>query len=214
MIRVAIVEDIIILREKICALLNKQSDMQCIFQAGSLNELFLLNAKQESDPDILLLDISLGDQNSLDDLHDICDAFPRTKIIILTGHEDSEMLMEALQKGASSYAIKSQDPNLLLQIIRITHEGGAYIEPKLAKPVVLSLATPPPPAHHFPSAYLDLNLREKQIMNGLIDGKSYEEIGRAYNIGINTVRAYVKSLYRKLGVHSKIQLIQKINLLD
>lgn len=214
MIRIAIVEDMILLREKICTLLNKQSDMQCIYQAGSLNELFLLNAKQESDPDILLLDISLGDQSSLNDLHDICDAFPRTKIIILTGHEDSDLLMEAFQKGASSYAIKSNAPDVLLQIIRITHEGGAYIEPKLAKPMVRSIATPPPATHHFPSDCLELNLREKQIMNGLVEGKSYEEIGRDYNIGINTVRVYVKSLYRKMGVHSKIQLIHKINLLD
>lgn len=219
MINVAIVDDHIVLREQFAILLNFQKDMQCVMQASSLGELFESFSGIRT-IDVLLLDISLGALNSLDHLNTITRILPETKIIILTGHKRTEYLVKALQNGAHGYFLKSNDPDQLPEVIRLTLAGGSYIEPGLAgsipgllrstDPVINSAETSGEQAGNIPERW-NLNQREQQIMYGLLEGKGYKEIGVSLHISINTVRVYVKSLYRKLNVNNRVQLIKKWN---
>ena len=220
MIEVALVEDHTLFREQLALLLNRQTDMRCRLQVSALGDLFESLARFPA-PDILLLDISLGTTNSLDYLAQIGRLLPATKIIMLTGHQNTAMLMRALQGGAHGYFLKSNDPDKLPEVIRLTARGGAYLEPVLATPIIELLHQHPERTPHMPDSdqapvkpdaagKWGLNQREVQIMNGLLEGKSYKDIGAELHIGLNTVRVYVKSLYRKVEVNSRQMLIKKI----
>lgn len=220
MIEVALVEDHFLFRTQLALLINRQTDMQCRLQVSALGELFEALA-QFPTPDVLLLDISLGTTNSLDHLAQISRLLPAAKIIMFTGHQNTSMLMRALKGGAHGYFLKSNDPDKLLEVIRLTLNGGAYLEPVLATPIVELLHQHPEQAPDMPDSEQapdkpdaagkwGLNQREVQIMNGLLEGKSYKEIGTELHIGLNTVRVYVKSLYRKVEVNSRQMLVNKI----
>ena len=219
MIRVGIIDDDPLVREEIAFLLQCHPDeFELAFEAASMGRFFELLHLDER-PDIVLLDISLSEQNSLGQIGKLKRLLPEAKIIIITGHTEPELLMEALQNGAQGYFVKSSRPERILDAIRETHKGGTFIEPRMASSLLpffrAGKTETRPPGLNVPEAMkrlgAELHRREVEVAEGLASGLSYKEIGAAHNIGLNTVRHYVKSLYKKLGVSSKQELVDKLN---
>ncbi len=218
MIRTIIIDDDPIIREEISFLLQCHPDeFELLFEAASMGRFFEL-LQIDKKPDIILLDISLAELNSLIQIGKLKRLLPEARIIIITGHTEPELLMQALQQGAHGYFVKSSRPERILDVIRETHKGGAFIEPRMASSLLGFFQ----PAQKQPPATSDIRerLREKgyrlhprevEVAEGLATGMSYKEIAAARNIGLNTVRHYVKSLYKKLGISSKKGLIELLN---
>lgn len=223
--QIALIEDDQKLLKRMSSFLNSQNELKCVIAASSLG-VFFECLDEESKPDLLLLDIELSeDVNAITHIQKIKNLLPSIKILVIAGHNNSEHILRALRHGADSFYLKGPGLQKLLEAINSTLAGGAYLDPEAAVhmiPFLRGQILPPvggsfmpasqgiaPPKGVAPSV-LQLSLREQQVARGLMEGRSYKEIARKINLSVNTVRHYVKALYKKLGVNNKIQLSNKL----
>jgi DNA-binding NarL/FixJ family response regulator len=127
------------------------------------------------------------------------------QFIMVTVYEDSERIFKALKAGASGYLVKSAPPEQLIEAIRDVFAGGSPMSSHIARKVV----------QHFhllgpaPEEANNLSPREQQVLSLLASGYLYKEIGSQLNIGVETVRTYVKSICLKMHVRSRIEAVAK-----
>lgn len=216
--KLGIVEDDRPLLSALTDFFNEQVNCRCVLTTDSMAN-FFETWNRSVKVDVLLLDIILGEENSLNHLYELKTLIPACKVIIITGKRDSDLLIKALAEGADSYYVKGSDLNQLLNIIDVTMKGGAYIDPYLAPELVDIIRRQSGVTqekvltrqlNRLTEEY-ELHEREIQVAKGLISGLSYQEISNDLNIALDTVRHYVKSLYKKLEVNNKVQLFRKIN---
>jgi DNA-binding NarL/FixJ family response regulator len=214
MIKVAILEDDAPLRNIVERFLQREPGFECVVATDSAGK-FFESLSTAADIDVLLLDIMLHGQNSVPHIANIKKLLPQVKIIICTMHRSHDFVMQAIQEGAHSYYVKGSEPAKLLEIIKLTLQGGAYLDPYVTLEVMEALqAKDTNPIHNTDESSFEqqwqLTLREKQVAAGLLDGKRYKEIAKEQNISVDTIRHHLKNLYKKLDVHSKAQLIKKL----
>ncbi|HNB81691.1 MAG TPA: response regulator transcription factor [Chitinophagaceae bacterium] len=156
-------------------------------------------------PDIVLMDIDMPEQNGLEGLRIIRSAGIDCTVIMLTVFDDNDRVFHAIRLGALGYILKTSTPEKILTAIREANEGGAPITPSVAKQV-LKLFTP---AIHQTSDVLHLTTREHEVLNLLVQGFSYKMASSELKIGIETFRYHIKNIYSKLHVNSKSEAVAK-----
>lgn len=181
-----------------------------VLEASSIGELAesLHSALQ---PEIILVDIMLGAENSLNSLFIIRRLLPGTRILICTGHHDKDFIFKALGDQVDGYFTKGGDPELLLSAIRSVRQHGAYISPAITKTIIDQFnqaASKGKFTRELERLELDYALvpREVDVLKGLIANKQYKEIAAEHFISINTIRHYVMTLYKKLDISKKSEL--------
>ena len=206
MISVGIIEDNIFLLKSFRDYINSSEELEVVFSCTSMEEAKeLFGSKKNKQPDIILLDIVLPGQSGLDGIPVIKSRFPHTKIIILTGHNDQELIMNSIKIGAVGYALKSAQLSTLVDIIRQVSRLGAYIDQTLIEKVVLSLQ------QKNKNSFLDvLTFREKEIVSLVEKGLSYKQMSDQLFVTTYTVNYHLKNIYKKLNIHSKSELLSKI----
>jgi len=128
-IRLIIVDDHAIMREGLVTLLGDEPDLQIVGLASGGREAVEL-AQQEA-VDVILLDIVMDDMTGLDAARQILAAKPDVKIVMITMYEEKAFIQQAKQIGVSGYFLKGSNSSELMQVIRLVHEGGTYLSPKL-----------------------------------------------------------------------------------
>ncbi|MFM8449205.1 MAG: response regulator [Haliscomenobacter sp.] len=213
MAKIGIIEDNLTLASRLAELLQTRLNLEVCLSSPEVEALFD-PALQALPPDIILLDLNLNGKSSLPELPRIKATFPNSKVIITTSHTNPEFLMEAIALGADSYYIKGSDLNQLLQVVDIAIKGGTFLDPAAA-PVLLDFVrnhriTNQSAGKDTPEQQWRTNgmfvPREIQIIEGLLEDMPYKEIAAKNNIGLNTVRHYVKSVYRKLQISRRADL--------
>jgi DNA-binding NarL/FixJ family response regulator len=223
--RIALIEDDQLLLKRLTFFLNNQDEIECVLCASSLG-VFFEKLTREKQPDLLLMDVELSkDMNTIAHISKVKALIPKSKILIFTGHNHPDYIMQALQSGADGFYLKGSGLSKLLEAIETTLSGGVYLSPQAVPNMMPYLrkqdtfnATPPPSTHQPDNTTTDeasyfLSQREKQVARRLIQGLSYKEIAQDINVSVNTVRHYVKVLYKKFEVSNKIQLSHKIKAL-
>ncbi|HTF42714.1 MAG TPA: response regulator transcription factor [Terriglobales bacterium] len=196
-IRVAIVEDDVLLRNALSHMVQEAEGLCCNGGFASAEE--ALAALPGCPPDVLLLDIGLPGIAGSDAVVVFRQAFPNMAILMLTVFSERSKVFASICNGANGYLLKSTTPSQLFEAIRAAHAGGSPISPEIAREIVdmfQKMGPPQPPA-------LPLTGQEQQLLWLLSQGHSYEASARQMNISVNTVRNYVRSVYEKLHVHSK-----------
>lgn len=214
MIKIALVDDDPLILASVQGILEMEEGLQCVLSSQTIDSFFLQAGKLKA-IDLLLLDIDLNGQNSLEYLPRIKEHFPQLKIILLTGFANPDFLLEGMNKGISGYFLKGAKPQKLTEAIRVTMEGGAYLEPRLAGAVVESFRelqsnqkVENKISHLEALNKVVFNRREREVIAGLLEGQSYKEIAADNHLSINTIRHYVKTVYHKLGVTRRQELIR------
>jgi DNA-binding NarL/FixJ family response regulator len=151
--------------------------------------------------DIYLLDIVMAGKNGLEVIQPILKLYPNAAIVMNTIKDDAETIFKALQAGALGYIDKQSFQMNFSEVFESIADDGAYMTPKIARQVVRYFGKKG-------SAKEQLTEREKDIVNGILDGLSYKLIADKYNIAIDTVRMNVKKVYRKLNINSKSELFK------
>ena len=129
--KIVIADDHAVVRSGFSMILNYQEDMEVVATAADGMEAYQKVAKYE--PDILLLDISMPPgESGLITTGKIHADFPNTKILILTMYDEEEYMFHVLKSGASGYILKNAPDKELVHAIRVVHDGGTYIHPKMA----------------------------------------------------------------------------------
>lgn len=159
---------------------------------------FLNNPKPA---DIFLLDIIMPEMDGLIAIEKILQLYPNSSVIMNTIRDDSETLFTALQLGATGYIDKQSFDMNFQEVFLTVASGGAFMTPKIARLVISYF-------NHTRFITEQLTEREKDILNGILDGLSYKLIASRHDVAIDTVRMYVKKVYRKLKINSKAELFK------
>lgn len=196
-IRVAIVEDDLLLREGLMRMIDEAEGLCCRTGFSSVEK--ALAALPESPCDVLLLDIGLPGMTGSEAVPLFRQAHPAMVILMLTVFSDRSKVFASICNGANGYLLKSTPPAQLFDAIRAAHSGGSPLSPEIARGIVNVFQNMGPSR---PSTVC-LTGQEQQLLSLLAQGHSYEASARKMNVSVNTVRNYVRSVYEKLHVHSK-----------
>lgn len=212
-IKLAILEDNSVLRNRLKELLTLFKDIQLVFAAGSSAE-FLRNLRAQSEvtrPDVILMDIELPDTSGIETTVEVKAQFPEIDILMFTVFEDDERIFQAIQAGASGYLLKDESVDTIVESIRELHNGGAPMSAQVARKVMQIVRTgsksniinDPHLSRPIP---FDLTSREIEILQKLVEGKTNAVIGEELFLSPWTVKTHVKSIYRKMHVGSRAEV--------
>ena len=203
-IKLCIIEDDPIIRESLENYFEINPAIRIGLVARSV-EAFLEKVDQSISLDInlVLLDIGLPGMSGLEGIRYIKQKLPEADIVMLTTFEEDKNIFKALCAGACSYISKRTSLMKIQEALFVVHRGGSYMSPSIARKIA---------KHFMPKVQRKGDLltpRQKQIVEGLVDGLSYKLIADKLSISIDTVRDHIKRIYRTLEVNSKAEVIRK-----
>ncbi|GDX47432.1 MAG: response regulator transcription factor [Bacteroidetes bacterium] len=203
MIKIVIYDDNASRRESLDLLLQSYNDF--IVQ-GAFNDCSNVEDEINSlQPDIVLMDIEMPNVDGISGVKIINRLFPNVKVIMQTVFEDDEKIFDALRFGASGYILKKTDPNKIIEAIREVMNGGSPMTPSIATRVLKFFRD----KGAVDTQNFGLTTREMDILQHLVDGKSYKMISSDLNISYHTVNSHVKKIYDKLQVNSVSEAVSK-----
>ncbi|HXF09262.1 MAG TPA: response regulator transcription factor [Desulfuromonadaceae bacterium] len=201
-IAIAIIEDDDGTREKLTVLLNQTPSLRCIAAYASGEE--ALQKIEAAKPDVALVDINLSGMNGIMCVAGLKARLPELSVLMLTRHEDADMVFDALRAGASGYLLKKMIATELIPAIEQVQAGGAPMSMQIARKVVGFFSQAKAPAD-----VEKLSKREQEVLSLLAKGYMYKEIGELLGISLETVRMNLKHIYQKLHVHSRTEATAK-----
>jgi len=199
-IKIAIFEDNDALRESLVYLLKNATGYEVVgdynncVEAGTIARVY--------EPDVVLMDIDMPEQNGIQGVRAVKEARPQTSVIMYTVFEDDEKLFQCLCAGANGYLLKKTSPSLLFEAIQQVAEGGAPMSPSIARKVLNSF-------QHGKSKQYSLSPREVEVLQLLIKGYSAKMIATELSISFDTARFHLKNIYSKLHVNCGKEAIAK-----
>jgi two-component system, NarL family, response regulator NreC len=204
-IRLVLVDDHEVVRNGLRMLLEHQQNMEIIGEASTGARAIELAAQLQ--PDVIVMDITLPDISGIEATREIKKAQPSSAIVALTIHEDEQYFFEMLQAGASGYVPKRAASEDLISAIRAAHNGEIYLYPTLAKALVSDFLGR---SHNEQedNALDELTPREMEVLELLAGGFTNDEIANHLVISPHTVARHRENLMRKLGLHSKSELVK------
>lgn len=183
-------------------LLSAQSDIDVVGEAADGVE--VSRSARELRPDIVLLDLSMPGPRSGNVIRAVLRASPRTRVLILTMHDDAAYLRSALSAGAAGYLVKRAADSELLSAIRAVHAGRTFVDltqtsglAKLSLPGKLAGQRQPPKK---------LSRREREVLRLLAQGNSNQQIAEKFRLSVKTVETYRARLSEKLGLKGRAEL--------
>lgn len=199
-INIIIVEDDPVVLDSLVSFFGCLKSVQVINTFGSTED-FLSWLKQHAENQfILLLDIQLPGKTGVEALPEIKQLKPSLDVIILTTFEETDMIFIALSAGACSYVSKGSSLTKIREAVEVVAEGGSYMSPAIARKIA---------DFYAPKKSKSLTNRQLEIVNGIVNGKSYKMIAEDLFISIDTVRSHIKNIYNTLEINSKAELIKK-----
>lgn len=206
-IKILLVDDHTLVREGFGKMLELEPDMDVVGQASNSDEAFAFVKKLN--PDIVLMDIRLPGVTGIEATRRIKEEFPKVEIIILSMYNEDEYIFEAIKAGAGGYVLKDISKDDLVRAIRVVHSGESLIQPSLAKKVLKEFAhlakeTSQPGAK---TPLRELSDRELEVLRFVANGNSNKQIADSLLISETTVKAHLRSIFRKLEVSDRAQAV-------
>ena len=201
-IKVLIADDHAVLRAGLRMLLDAQGDMEVVGEAG--DGLDMSRKAGELMPDVVLMDLSMPGPPSGEAIRELRRACPKTRVLILTMHDDPASLSSALSAGAAGYVVKKVAGSELLSAIRAVHRGRMFVD--LTQTVDLGLLPIPRKRQKQRQAPKELSQREREVLRLLAQGHSNRQVAGQMGVSVKTVETYRARLRQKLGLTSRAEL--------
>ncbi|MDP8940886.1 MAG: response regulator transcription factor [Actinomycetota bacterium] len=202
-IRVVIVDDQRLFARGLSGLVDMLDDVRIVGTAYDGEE--AISVCKETEPDVVLMDISMPKMDGISATRQIKDLLPHTAVIILTGHEEDEHVFEGIKAGAQGYLLKDAELEDLSHAIHTVHTGHTIIAPDLAQKMLSTFESAGP--RSTPLAPPPLTEREHEVIRALAQGKSDRQIAHSLGISEKTVRHHTSSIYRKLHIFDRTQAV-------
>ena len=200
MTRVFLVDDHEIVRRGIAELIDRETDLEVVGEAGTVRD--ALGRVAATRPDIVVLDVRLPDGSGIDLCRAIRSAHPDLPCLMLTAYDDDEASVTAVLAGAAGYVLKDIRGQNLIDGIRRVAAGGNLISAAVSARVRAGLTEP---VSSLPGDPADLTLRERQVLELIADGLTNRQIGESLGLAEKTVKNYVSELLAKLGMERRTQ---------
>ncbi len=192
-VKVLVVDDHPLMRLGVSTMIDAQSDMKVVAQAGTGEhavELF-----RHHKPDVTLMDLRLPGISGAEAIRVIREGNPRARFVVLTTYAGDEDIHRALAVGAQGYLIKGMSSEALIEALRKVHAGARFLPPPIARN--LAARTP----------HSELSPREREVLSLVVAGKSNREIGDQLNITEATVKCHVSVILRRLDASDRTQAV-------
>jgi DNA-binding NarL/FixJ family response regulator len=167
----------------------------------------MLESIKSLTPDVVLMDIDIPPVSGIEAVKTLRGEFPDLPVLMLTGFEDDEKVFSSLCAGANGYILKSVKMDSLILHIEEVYHGGAPMTPVIARKVLNQFAKVQP-ANTSNETY-QLTDREREVLQLLVQGKSYKMIAGELNISYETVHSRIRKIYQKLQVNSLGEAVSK-----
>ena len=197
MIRVLLVDDHLIVRCGLRALLEQHSDIEIVGDCDN-NAQAIAEAKALT-PDVILLNLLMPDANSLNTILTLKQELATVQIIILAAYEDEKYIFDALKAGAISYLHKSCCPLELMDAIRAAANGESKLHPRIAARMLHAIH------YQMHTPFHVLTPREQEVLACIARGRSNQEIAVALSISEPTIRMHIANLLSKLHLSDRTQ---------
>jgi DNA-binding NarL/FixJ family response regulator len=204
-IRVLIVETHQLVRMGICALIEKQPDMKAVGEAVNCTEALALTASQQ--PDVILLAIDLGRESGLDFLSELRRTGNSARVLILTGIKDAETHRRAARLGAAGLVLKEQPAEVLLKAIKKVHQGEVWLDRTLTSSLLDEFTRPANALDSDQAKLASLTAREREVIALISEGLKNKQIATRLFISETTVTHHLSSIFSKLGVTDRLELV-------
>jgi DNA-binding NarL/FixJ family response regulator len=204
-IRVLLIEDHSVVRAALRLLIESRQGLLVIGEAATQADALALAAREQ--PDIILLDLDLGAENGLDLLPKLLAATGHARVLILTGLREVEEHRQAIRQGAMGLVLKEQAPEVLLKAIEKVYAGEVWLDrvmvARLLGEIVAGRARPATVVTRIAT----LTERERDVIALVSKGLKNKQIGERLGITETTVRHHLTSIFDKLGVQSRLELV-------
>ena len=211
-IRVAVVDDKRLLRTTLCEQLSFYEEIEVVLRAADGKE-FLIGMKElpaDRLPQLVLMDVEMPVMDGIEAVGITREIYPDVLCLMFTVFDDDEKLFEAIQAGASGYLLKDESiGNIVRSITECVYDGSVPMSPRIAQKALALLKNTPKPAEAHASEMDNiLSSREIEILQRIVDGLNYQQIGERLFISPHTVRKHTANIYEKLHVTNKASAIK------
>jgi two-component system response regulator DevR len=203
-VRILLVDDHTIVRQGLHSILDLEPDFTVVGEAANAAQ--AVAEAERLHPDVVLLDLKLSDSAPADGL-DVCtelhDRHSGVSIVVLTTFLDERLLLGALRRGASGYALKDVDTVELARIIRCVHRGDSAFDARCAALVVRALTADPAPTPGL------LTQRELEVVRLVAQGGTNPQVAHDLYVSESTVKYHLRTAMRKLGAKDRTELVYR-----
>jgi DNA-binding NarL/FixJ family response regulator len=203
MSRLLLVDDHVLFRKGVAALLAGRQEIEVVGEAG--DGLEAITVARETLPDVILMDIGMPNCNGLDATRRIKREMPHVKIVILTVSDDDQNLFEAIKSGAQGYLLKDLEPYQLYDLLESIERGEAPLSGAIATKILKEFTQPNQDNAQEPDVIDELTAREITILQLVSEGKTNKEIASILFISENTVKIHLRNILEKLHLKNRIQ---------
>ena len=203
-INIMIVDDHVVIRSGLRMLIEHDQRMRVVAQAG--NRVEALERATSERPDVIILDLVLGDDDGLAFLPELCQASPNSRVLVLTGVPNPDSHRRAIRRGAMGIVLKEHAADQLLKAILKVNDGEVWIERSMMGSMIQELnkpATVDPEVTKIDS----LTDREREVIALIGEGLKNKQVGERLFISETTVTHHLSSVFSKLEVSDRLELI-------
>jgi DNA-binding NarL/FixJ family response regulator len=203
-ITIMIIDDHVVIRSGLRMLIEHDQRMKVVAQAGSRTE--ALERATSEHPDVIILDLVLGDEDGLSFLPELCEASPNSRVLVLTGVQNPDAHRRAIRRGAMGIVLKEHAADQLLKAIMKVYEGEVWIERSMMGSMIQEFNKP---AMLDPevSKIESLTDREREVIALIGEGLKNKQVGERLFISETTVTHHLSSVFSKLEVSDRLELI-------
>ena len=198
-IRIILADDHAVVRSGLRLVLEGEEGFEVIAEAGTVEE--TVRKVRAIRPEVLVLDLNMGDASSLGEIPTMLADSPDTAIVVLTMQNEPAFARQALQAGASAYVLKEAADDELVEAVHAASRGETYLNPKLGA----RLAAEPPAPSGPPD---DLTPREVDVLRLIALGNTNGEIAEQLFLSVRTVESHRAHIQRKLGRTTRAELVR------
>jgi len=202
-IRVLIADDHGVIRAGLRALLNGEPDVEVVGEATNGQE--TLRQAADLRPDIILLDVSMPDIDGVEVTRRLRESLPHTRVLILTVHEDRELLQQAIQAGALGYVTKRAIKSELINAIHAVQRGDMYVHPAMTRTLLTEQSSPPTTEDEIIEP---LTPRETEVLRLIALGHTNRQAAGILCISVRTVETHRANIMGKLDASGRVELVR------
>jgi DNA-binding NarL/FixJ family response regulator len=204
MIRLLLVDDLVIFRQGLAALISLESDIEVVGEAGNGEEAILL--AETLRPDVILMDVRMPICDGVEATKVIHQRFPWIRIMVLTTFDEDDYICQSLQNGALGYILKSTPSQQLATTIRSLDRGFGQLDPAIALKVFARIPESPITPSSTLAVLEQFNHNEIEILKLIGKGKNNREIALDLHLTEGTVKNYVTNIFNYLNLRDRLQV--------
>jgi DNA-binding NarL/FixJ family response regulator len=207
MIRVAVIEDNVSFMKAMQVLISSQPDMLLVYTSDNLAD---AEALYHASPEVVVMDIDLPFKSGIEGVKMLKENVPSAAIFMLTVFEDEDKIFDSIKAGAQGYLLKKDPPEKIIEAVHAIHNGESIMNGKIARKMLDYFSKKEKSRSEQLDEY-NLTKREKEILQLLIDGKSYKIIADTCTISMHTLFTHTRNIYNKLNIHSRAEIAAKFH---